>query len=113
MKKISWTWFIAALVLITYGCFAIYKGEVYIGHGNFIKGSSEKRSFWFYSIVFIHAGIASLFFSWKSYYPIRLQSLMSFSRESRLSWSQVIFILSLTSILFFSSFYLAGLFSKK
>jgi hypothetical protein len=71
MKKISWSWFSAALLLITYGCFAIYKGEVYLfkghGTGELISSSSEKYLFWFYSIAYIHLGIASLFFSWKSY----------------------------------------------
>lgn len=117
MKKIKWKWFSAAIILILYGCYALYAGWVYLyaihGKHNIISKTSANYEFWFYSLSYIHMGVGSLFFSWKDYYPIKLQQLMSFTRESSLSKGQFFFISSFFLLLMISSFYLAGIFSHK
>jgi len=116
MNRINWSWFSPGLILVAYGCFAIYSGEVYIyeryGEDYTIRSSSDKHSYWLYTFGYIHMGIGALFFSYKSCYPINLQSLMSFNSKSNLSISQVAFIISLASALLLSSFYFAGLLSN-
>lgn len=111
-RKIEYIYLIFATAIAIYAAYAFASGEV-IAYQR--AGLSETRSiesdpegFWGTVLVYVGMALVLSMLAIKEYFPPKLNALLNFGFNSKLSIRQVVFVISLAAVMCTAIFWLAG-----